>query len=101
MYIKKELNPIYLDSRQIYSIIKRFHSKFKLRLRRNSEYLNPNSLPSNIEDISFIHSYKYICVYSDKLNQQKECIVVKYTLKNMDEIICLNLPLHEYEDIIK
>jgi hypothetical protein len=96
MNVKK--NIISLDNNQIYFIIKRFHSKFKLR--RNSEYENPNMLPDKIEDINYIWSYKYLCVYSDTINRKKENLVLKYTYKNMDEIICLNLPLYEYEDLL-
>lgn len=96
MNVKKDI--ISLNNNQIYFIIKRFHSKF--RLRRKTEYLNPNTLPDKLEDINYIKSYKYVCVYSDAINRKKENLVVKYTYKNMDEIICLNLPLYEYEDLL-
>ena len=96
MNVQKDI--ISLNNNQIYYIIERFYSKF--RLRRNSENKNPNTLPDKIEDINYIKSYKYVCVYSDAINIKKQNLVVKYTYKNTDEIICLNLPLYEYEDLL-
>jgi hypothetical protein len=93
----KEL--IILNNNKIYYIIKRFYSKFKLR-RRNAENKNPNILPYYIDDISYIKSYKFLCVYSNAKNIKKENLVVKYTYKNHKEIISLNIPLDEYEDLL-
>lgn len=92
----KEL--IILNNQQIYYIIKRFYSKFKLR--RASKCKNPNILQYFIDDISYIKSYKFLCVYSDKKNIKKENLVVKYTYKNPNEIICLNIALDEYKDLL-
>ena len=95
---QKEL--VLLNNNQIYFIIKRFYSKFKLRRKSDNSNKNPNVLPDKIEDISYIKSYKYLCLYSDIINRKKQNLAVKYTYKNMDEIICLNVPLYEYEDLL-
>ena len=93
---KKEL--IILNNQQIYHIIKRFYSKFKLR--RNPGHKNPNILPYYIDDLSYINSYKFLCVYSDTKNIKKENLVVKYTFKNPNEIFCLNISFDEYKDLL-
>ena len=96
MNSKKEV--IILNNNQIYCIVKRFYSKFNLR--RSSKCVNPNILSNNTNDIDYIKSYKFLCIYSDTKNITRENLVLKYTYKNTDEIICLNIPLDEYKDLI-
>jgi hypothetical protein len=92
---------IILNNTHIYYIIKRFYSKFKLRRnRRNTGNKNPNILPYYIDDICYIKSYKFLCVYTDSKNIKRENLVVKYTYKNPNEIISLNIILDEYKDLL-
>ena len=85
---------------EVYYIIKRFYSKFKLR--RNPGYPNPNILSSNFaQDISLIQVYKRICTYSNNENSYKDFLVIKYKYKNTEEIVSLNLPWDKYKDLLE
>lgn len=86
------------SNREIYFIIKRFYTKYKLR--RNPGNPNPNILSKNIQDISLIKIYKRVCTYSNNENMYKENLVIKYKYKNKDEIISLNLPWDDYKDLL-
>lgn len=83
---------------EVYDVIKKFYSKYKLR--RNPGYPNPNILSKNIQDISLIKIYKRVCIYSNNENMYKENLVIKYKYKNKDEIISLNLPWDDYKDLL-
>jgi hypothetical protein len=96
MITKKEV--IILNSNQIYCIVKRFYSKFKLR--RNTKCVNPNILSNDTNNIDYIKSYKFLCIYSDTKNITRENLVLKYKYKYTDEIYCLNIPLDQYQDLL-
>jgi len=83
---------------EVYDIIKRFYSKYKLR--RNPGNPNPNILSKYIQDIYLIKLYKRVCTYSNNENIYKENLVIKYKYKNKDEIISLNLPWDDYKDLL-
>jgi len=82
----------------VYHILKRFNSYF--RLRRNNECRNPNHLSNNINDINIIRVYKRKCIYTDDPNHIRDNLVIKYQYKNNPEIICLNIPLERYNDLL-
>jgi hypothetical protein len=86
------------SNNEVYYIIKRFNSKYKLR--RNPDFPNPNILSNYIEDISLIKIYKRFCTYSNNENMYKENLVIKYKYKNKNEIITLNIPFDEYKDLL-
>lgn len=86
------------NNKEVYSIIQRFYSRYKLR--RNADRSNPNKLSNFIQDICLIQVYKRVCTYSNNENSYKENLVIKYKYKNVNEIICLNIPWEEYKDLL-
>ena len=86
------------NNNEVYSIINRFYSRYKLW--RNPGHPNPNKLSNFIQDIYLIKVYKRVCTYSNNENSYKENLVVKYKYKNIDEIISLNIPWEEYKDLL-
>ena len=64
------------SNNEVFGIIKRFNSKFKLR--RNPGNPNPNKLPIYTQDISLIKIYKRVCTYSNNENNYKDNLVIKY-----------------------
>jgi len=85
-------------NKNIFYILKRFHSSFQLR--RNPGNKNPNVLSNNINDINIIRVYKRNCIYSNDTQVLKEHLVIKYKYKNSSEIITLNLPWEKYNDLL-
>ena len=85
-------------NKNIFYILKRFHSSFQLR--RNPGNKNPNVLSNNINDINIIRVYKRICIYTNDKHDLKENLVIKYQYKNNPEIISLNIPLYKYQDLL-
>jgi hypothetical protein len=86
------------NKQQVYSILTRFHDKFKLI--RNPSSPNPNQLPESTDEISLIQVYKILCVYSNEKNIRKENLIIKYKMNSGSEIISLNLPYEEYKDLL-
>jgi hypothetical protein len=86
-----------LDKHHLYSIIKRFNFKFKLR--RNPDQPNPNKFIYQIEDINLIKAYIGPCTYSNNENIKKKNLIIKYKLNNEEEI-SLNVLLDEYKDLL-
>jgi len=87
-----------LDEEQVYSILSRFHDKFKLI--RNPSSPNPNELPTSTDEIDLVQVYKILCVYSNEKNIRKENLIIKYKMNSRSEIISLNLPYEEYKDLL-
>lgn len=88
-----------LNNKQIHSIIQRFNSKFKLRIKKDNP--NPKHELFSLNDIYIIKTYKFPCTYSNvKSNEKRENLVIKYFYKNKKEIISLNLLLEEYKDLV-
>jgi len=85
-------------NKNIFYILKRFHSSFQLR--RNPGNKNPNVLSNNINDINIIRVYKRNCIYTNDQQDLKENLVIKYQYKNNPEIISLNIPLYKYQDLL-
>jgi len=86
------------SNNEVFGIIKRFNYKYKLR--RHPGYPNPNKLPIYTQDISLIKIYKRVCTYSNNENNYKDNLVIKYKYKNTEEIVSLNLPWDEYNDLL-
>lgn len=89
---------IITTNKNVYYILKRFNSNFKLR--RNKEYKNPNILSNNINDINIIRVYKRKCIYTDDLKHTKDNLVIKYQYKNNPDIITLNVLWDRYKDLL-
>jgi len=90
---------ISLNNHQIYLIIQRFHSKF--RLTRKKDNPNPKPVLFTLNDIYLIKVYKLPCIYAnDNYNKTREHLVIKYLYKNETESTSLNLLLDEYNDLI-
>lgn len=88
-----------LNNKQIYLIIQRFNSKFRLRKKKDSP--NPKSELFTLNDIYLFNVYKFPCTYSnDNYNKKREHLVIKYFYKNETELTSLNLLLDEYNDLI-
>lgn len=91
-----ELN---LNNNQLRLAIQRFYSKFKLRRSANP---NPNKfILDNINKIIVLKIYYKKCVYSNNVNEIKDNIVIIFKLNKFeDEVICLNLLLDDYKDVL-
>ena len=88
-----------LNNKQIHSIIQRFNSKFKLRIKKDNP--NPKHELFTLNDIYIIKTYKFPCTYSNhNYNKKREHLVIKYFYKNERDLTSLNLLLDEYNDII-
>ena len=87
-----------LNKNQVYSILKRFNKKFKLK--RKPHFPNPNKLPNSKDEIYLVKVYKIVCIYSNEKNTRKENLIIKYKLNDTSETICLNLLYEEYKDLL-
>ena len=85
-----------LSNEQIYSILKRFHTKYISV--RNKGIDNPNKLPDNQEEIHFIQAYICPCIYSNNENQIRENLFIKFIFKQ--DTISLNILLEDYKDLL-
>lgn len=85
-------------NKQVYYILKRFYSTF--RLRRSPGNPNPNILSSQIQDITIVYVYKRPCTYTNDIHHLKDHLVIKYKYKNNPEVISLNLPWDKYNDLL-
>lgn len=86
------------NNKEMYSILQRFHTKYKLR--RHPGHLNPNKLSNYLDDFYIIKIYKRVCTYSNSENRYKDNLVIKYKYKNIDEVISLNIPWEDYKDLL-
>jgi hypothetical protein len=85
-------------NKNVYYILKRFNSSF--RLRRNPGFENPNVLSNHISDITIIKVYKRKCIYTNNPNYIRDNLVIKYQYKNNPEVISLNIPWDKYQDLL-
>ena len=71
------------------------------RLKDNFRYRNKEKTTNKIYEIERIENvYTKVCKYNqDKLNE-KTHLVIQFTAKDEDGIICLNLLLDKYQDLI-
>ena len=71
------------------------------RLKDNFRYRNKEKTTNKIYEIERIENvYTKVCKYNqDKLNE-KTRLVIQFTAKDEDGIICLNLLLDKYQDLI-
>jgi hypothetical protein len=90
----KSFSGLNLSNEQIYSILKRFHTKYVLTKRD----ANPNKLPDNQEEIHFIQAYICPCIYSNIENQIRENLFIKFIFKQ--DTISLNILLEDYKDLL-
>jgi hypothetical protein len=97
LILKMELN---LNNNQVYLVIHRFYSNFKLRRNRNDS--NPNQyILDNINKIIIVKIYYKKCIYSNDINEIKDNIVIIFKLNECKkEFISLNLLLENYKDVL-
>jgi len=87
---------LFINNKQMYSIIERFHSKYKSA--KNKGKPNPNKLPSNQEEIHLIEACIVPCIYSNNENQKRENLIIKFRYEK--DIVSLNILLEEYNDLL-
>lgn len=88
---------LFMTHSQIYSIIQRFDSKYKYRKSNRTKETKLKS-----QDIIFVEAYINSCIYSNQSNLQKENIIIKFKIKNMEEnaVFSLNVLYDEYKDLL-
>ena len=71
------------------------------RLKDKFRYRNKEKTTNKIYEIERIENvYTKVCKYNQKQLNEKTHLVIRFTAKDEDGIICLNLLLDNYEDLI-
>lgn len=81
-----------MDIHKLNILLRKFDSKFRYK---NG---NKKTIRYNIDQIKDV--YTKLCKYTNNENNFKMHLIIKFTLKNEDGIICLNLLLDNYQDLI-
>lgn len=84
-----------INNKHLIKILMRFNDKFR--------YKDNEKRPTNkMYDVDTIKDvYTKICKYTQDEINEKTHLVIRFTAKNQDGIICLNVLLDNYNDLIQ